>query len=185
MDKNLKSLIEENYRLVWGKNDKMVKYCLSRVSNAVILSNGLIYIFEKPHLETSFCFGYDNDEASYNHANDMVETVTSDYGEYFVKRNIDSFKNLEKTLTDKFNRFLFHTKYNKSNFASTIYKKSDIEFHSWITPRNVEMFELNDEDVTKLIEVNKLEMEKMSKRCFTYLKKYGTEKLRVWSYWRD
>jgi hypothetical protein len=187
MDKNLKAIIENEYRLIWGKDEKMVKYCLGRVSDAVLLSNGLIYIFEKPNLETSFCFGYDNDDASYNHANNMAKTVTDDYGEYFVKRNVDCFNRFAEIFEEKkYDKFLVHARYNKSaKFSSNIYKKSDVDYHPWMVNSNVNLFEINDEDIKQLLKINELEKEKMTKRCFTYLKKYGTEKLRVWTYWRD
>jgi hypothetical protein len=47
------------------------------------------------------------------------------------------------------------------------------------------MFFLTEEDVQKIKVALEEEKEKFKKRLVTYLKKYGTSKLKVWTYWRD
>lgn len=187
MDKKLKMLIEEYYRLLWGKNENMIKYSINNVSNAVLLSNGLIYIFEKNKLKTDFCFGYDNDSESQDIAHNLAYAVKNDYGKYFIESNIKSYITLNEILNEKNNKFLVYNYYSNDNvkICKSIYKKSDVEYNSWLLPRNVKTYELSKEDIKKIIEINNFEIEKMTKRCVTYIKKYGTDKLKTWTYWRD
>jgi hypothetical protein len=42
-----------------------------------------------------------------------------------------------------------------------------------------------DEDRLAILEGLKREREKFDKRLQTYLKRYGTSKIRTWTYWAD
>lgn len=44
---------------------------------------------------------------------------------------------------------------------------------------------MSEEDKAIVIEALTAEREKFSKRLDTYLKRYGTNKLHTWTYWRD
>ena len=183
MDKNIKALVEVEYSKVWGKDSKMIKYCVNKTSNAVILHNGVIFTFDKPSIETSFCFGYDNDEESYNNANNMVDNCMNDYS-YFVNKNMKCFDSLEKSLKELTLRGE-RTYSGRANICSSIWTERALNRH-YISKAQLEnMFFLNDEDIEKIKEALEEEKTKFKKRLETYLKKYGTSKLKVWSYWRD
>jgi hypothetical protein len=71
------------------------------------------------------------------------------------------------------------------NICSSIWTERELNYH-YISKAQLEnMFFLNDEDIEKIKEALEEEKTKFKKRLETYLKKYGTSKLKVWSYWRD
>lgn len=183
MDKNIKALVEAEYSKVYGKDAKMIKYCVNKTSNAVILHNGVIFTFDKPSIETSFCFGYDNDDESYNNANNMVDNCMNDYS-YFVNKNMKHFENLENILKDMTLR-CERSYSGRINICSCIWSERALSCH-YISKAQLEnMFFLNNEDIEKIKKALEEEKTKFKKRLETYLKKYGTSKLKVWSYWRD
>lgn len=183
MDKNIKSLIEVEYSKVWGNDTRMIKYCVNKTSNAVVLHNGCIFIFDKPSIETSFCFGYDNDDESYNKANDMFDNCVNDYS-YFVNRNLQCFDHLEESLKDLTLRCEYSYQ-GRVNLCSSIWTERALNRHYISKSQLDNMFFLTEEDVQKIKVALEEEKEKFKKRLVTYLKKYGTSKLKVWTYWRD
>ena len=183
MDKNIKILLEKEYQKVWGNDTKMFKYCMNKTSNAVLLHNGVIFTFDKPSIETSFCFGYDNDDESYNNANNMVENTMNDYS-YFIERNMRHFDDIENALKEIHLR-AERTYSGKVNITSYIFTERTINNY-YISKAQLEnMFFLTEEDVEKIKVALEEEKNKFKKRLTTYLNKYGTSKLKVWSYWRD
>ena len=48
MDKNIVYALSYEYAKDYPNDPKMHKFCMSRVSDAVLLESGLIFIFEKP-----------------------------------------------------------------------------------------------------------------------------------------
>lgn len=46
-------------------------------------------------------------------------------------------------------------------------------------------WDLTDEGREQLAEALRAEIARLEKRCRTYLKRYGTSKLRVWTYWTE
>ena len=50
-------LLKEEFAKIWV-SEHMRSYCLKEVSNCVRTSFGGLIIFEKPKIETNFCFGY-------------------------------------------------------------------------------------------------------------------------------
>ena len=149
---------------------------MSTFSNAVILDNGMIYIFKKPTIEKDFCFGFYNGD-DYNEAQDMAEYAKNDGGAYFIRKNLEQFDNFEDCLKDMGEGRIFATLsyYAKSNIC-------DITDYLY---GHEKQYTLTKEDIENLIEVNKSEKIKFEKRLNTYLKKYGTSKLRTWTYWKE
>lgn len=183
MDKNLKSLIADEYAKVYKRGSSMHNYCVGKISDAVVLSNGWIYTFDKPSIKKSFCFGYrlgHDNMSEYVEANDMVSHVRNDGGEYFKRTNLESFANFDKDLKD--NDFVAVLTYNGTiNIATVITENGYRRFYC----SDPNFYKLTKEDVENLIAVNASEKKKFEKRLDTYLKKYGTSKINSWSYWSD
>ena len=99
MKPNLKEIVSKEYGKIYPIDSSMHKYCMSTFSNAVILDNGMIYIFKKPTIEKDFCFGFYNGD-DYNEAQDMAEYAKNDGGAYFIRKNLKQFDNFEYCLKD-------------------------------------------------------------------------------------
>ena len=72
-------------------SERMIKHCISRLSNGCTLSNGHIMTFEKPYIKTSFCYGYSlssTDSESFDNANKQARNAQEDVIN-FINQNID------------------------------------------------------------------------------------------------
>jgi hypothetical protein len=183
MDKNVKVLIENEYSKVYGNDNKMMKYCLSKTSNGVVLHNGCIFTFDKPLIETSFCFGYDNDQESMDNASNMVEETVKHYS-VFLRKNMSQFENIENTLKET-NIKAEYSYQGRIKLSSYIYSEYDLDRRYLSQSQLGNFFKLTPEDITLIKNMVSEEKKKFEKRLTTYLNKYGTSKLKVWSYWRD
>ena len=179
MDNKLKELISVEYENIYPVGSKMHDYCTKKVSDAVMLENGMIYLFEKPKIETNFCFGYrlsGGDTNEYDEANNMCHHVQNDKGMYFLEKNLEKFDNFEEFL--KTETIYACLRYYGTKFCGV--------YNTRYTLAVVEsVYVLTKNDIENLREVNQSEKEKFKKRLNTYLKKYGTSKLHTWSYWVD
>lgn len=178
MNKELKNEYIENIMETTFKHQKSMKsYFEKEISNVVKLSAGLL-AFRKPRVKTHFCYSYDEvmdchggtntyETACYNARNVQEET--------FIKDNMEDLNRQLRMLQQE--KIYYIKRYYRNdltiNFVSQGYADT---FPSEI------IAEATDEDVKILIEAVKEEIEKFSKRLRTYLKKYGTSKLRTWTY---
>lgn len=180
MDNKLKELISAEYENVYPVGSKMHDYCTKEVSDAVLLENGMIYLFYKPKIETHFCFGYrlsGEDTNDYDEANNMCYHVQNDKGMYFLKENLKQFDNFAEFLKTEtiYARFRYYGRTKFCEVYDTRYTLAKEEC----------VYVLTKTDIENLRKVNQSEKEKFTKRLNTYLKKYGTSKLHTWSYWVD
>ena len=192
-DENPKELLEEylnEMRKAW-EDESMIAYFKKKNSGIYRLSNGGLFEFEKPKIETEFCFGYDmfNDSDSYDHANKMVDhSLKSE--EYFIKRNLRDIDNFIDRLNDKDDYAELYM-YRKSYYS----QKQELnvwEFTFLTNTRYVENGSMykdltlcSDKDKEILLKVYQEERVKFEKRLKTYLKKWGLTKVKSWSYDRN
>lgn len=183
MDKEIKVLVENEYHKIYENDTRMINYCVGKTSNAVILHNGCIFTFDKPSIQTSFCYGYDNDEESFDIANNNAEETTKHYY-IFLNKNMEQFKNIENTLKENVIKAEYSYQ-GRINLSSSIYSEYELNrFYLSQSQRN-NFFKLTSEDIQLIKDMVAIEKRKFEKRLTTYLNKYGTSKLKVWSYWRD
>lgn len=181
--KSLKLAVFNEYMKVF-KDEKFCERISKKTSNMVELHNGMIYVFDTPKIKTSFCFGWDytgNDgDSTYNEANRAVSKTLTDGGKIFMQQNL---RDIEDTLS-----FLKNKKDNIFLMRKYVVKECNIcemQCASSCCVGNTEAVKATDEDVKKLIAMFEEEREKFTKRLNTYLKRYGTSKLRSWSYWQS
>lgn len=183
-------LMEEylnEYRKVWSKDSKMIDYLRKQVSKIIRLSNGGLLCFEKPRIETSFCFGYDYDSTG---ADNMAHHAKTNE-DYFLNENLSEIDtNISKIEDANYYLCLYRKSYgskgeNKLNiFDFYIYNHSQY-IRACEDERLLELQRANEEDKKMILETFKSERVKFEKRLKTYLKKYGLSKIKSWSYWRD
>ena len=159
-------------------SDKMVDYFRKRLDFVVKLSNGLFVPFEKPTIQTRFCFGYSTlgQGPSYEEATESERNAYNE--EYFMRVNLLDITKSIRMLKDKLTVIRYRKKY-----------KGDGNICSLVWPSWYEDYEqypvLSDEDRQLLIDSCYKQKEHFEKRLRTYLKRYGLSKIDTWTYWID
>ena len=176
-DELLQTYAAECFRVFGGQD--MVDYCIKKVSDIIELPEGGLYVFEKPKIETRFCFGEDGGE-SVNEARNMAYNVALKE-EYFMRANLqdidEKISDLKGNYTGRYSRIKF-LEYDKSGL---IY---DYAVAQWWRCEHIKKPEpLTDEDTAALITLYEAERAKFEKRLKTYWKRYGASKLKTWTYW--
>lgn len=182
-------LLKEEFAKIWV-SEHMRSYCLKEVSNCVRTSFGGLIIFEKPKIETNFCFGYHDsmtDTESYDAANDACEN----FGEkQFLKKNLaemqhalELYEYSTKHEGPAVKQLYFARKYSSSNIYKDLFlNEYDVKDKAWMFDG---LTKATEEDLQKCYAAQKQEYEKIEKRLKSYLKRYGTKKLHTWTYWAD
>lgn len=187
--------LEQEYRAeiakVWPNDERMVDYCCKKASAIIKLSTGQLMEFEKPSINTSFCFGYsdDMDGSDRKDAQDMASHAgTSE--EYFKNYNLsdlrEAIEQYEGKGEDKcLSPYVTHQyRGHQANIVAVVWLSDwNAENEAWqfgndLTP-------LTKEDRMLILDTYKKELEKFEKRLNSYLKRYGLSKVRSWTYWRD
>lgn len=187
----MKAAIRAAYSLVWD-SDKMVDYCTNKVSRAIILPDSKIVIWEKQKIETNFCFGesgYDYDDAA------RMAAYARTNEEYFKRENLRGLTDIISALEGKGKGFYYNStpylqeeQYAGHNEGLGLYK---LCFFKWADIYRLDSNERNTitpittEEKALILEGCKAERDAFEKRLISYLKRYGTSKVRAWTYWRD
>lgn len=178
-------LLKEEFAKIWN-DEHMQSYCLKTVSNCVRTSFGGLVIFEKPKIETNFCFGYGQGR-SYDDATEQE----ANFGEkQFLKNNLadmqedlNLFEGKKEYPGQSTKHLYFSRKYSNSNIYSMVFlDEYDAKDKAW---RFDGLTKASEEDFQKCYAAQKQEYEKFEKRLKSYLKRYGTKKLHTWTYWAD
>lgn len=169
---------------------RMLDYFRKKVSSLHRLSNGGILAFEKPSIETSFCFGYSDsayDTKDYDNANRMAKHA-SESEDYFLEENLKDFDNKIHELEDESNDYyLYRESYYSEKAPLNVWRYRNLT--RWAVKENEsickDLTPCSKEDREIILNGLKQEREKFEKRLKTYLKRYGLSKVKTWSYWRD
>ena len=204
MKQTEKDLLRTEYAKIWGKDPKMVDYCVSNTATIAILPDGGIVDFDKQKIETRFCFGesgYDYNEA----VADAQHARTSTSYLYYenMKRFNEMVADAEKALntTDRFAIIL----------DECYIKQGDCKLRGYRTIPTYEVCDLyggsvrladvygqripdnyrykghfaTREELQLIIDALKQARADHEKKVNAYIKRYGTSKVVSWTYWRD
>lgn len=188
-----KQTIEEQYRMVWHDDERMVSHCVKTTSNYFTSDDGIIVDFEKPTIQTSFWFG----EHGYDYE-EMNETAhaASKSVEFFKRKN---FANLE-SYRKAWGECEHYTSYRYPYIKRGAYCTQDdacmlgcIEFancagESHITGRKLEaegFRKLTEGEIERLRDAENRRNALFEKRLDAYLKRYGLSKVQCSTYWAD
>ena len=203
---NDKALLEEymaEIAKVYPNDKSMLDYHRKEWSGGVRLQNGGIVCFEKPRIDTQFCFGYSScgQGPEYEEANAACRAAKSE--EYFLQHNLSGMDEEIRALEcncdypqGEYNHrydgkawFLQRVSYTGEREPLNVWRyyawrEWDVNNEPWrYTPGMYE--KMSDADRQTILAGLKREREKFDKRLHTYLKRYGTSKLRTWTYWMD
>lgn len=179
-----KELIKEYANICYSpeKDKRMNDYILKATSEVIKTSQGTLIAFDKPTIETRFCFGFGCNGISTSEdvkgACDMAEHARTNE-KYFLDENlkginqkIEAVKNAEKVYIMNYN--------HRKNCG---YYETEEELMYW--NKRPEGIEATKEDVELIIKTLENEKEKFTKRLNTYLKRYGLSKVHSWTYLVD
>lgn len=208
--KEEKAELLKEWRLIWGSREDMAEYCTNKTAKILKLNNRLV-TFEKERLEKHFCYGFGycgvTSEEDQRRATNNARTTKTDGGQTFINKNlaglnenIETIKNIQAVRAgndpEYNNRYFYHDtecyilkeNYYNEDPAHNLYKVCFIksyDFENNFRYKDVIGQKATDEELKQILAVyEEMKAEKM-KRCETYLKKYGTEKLHVWTYLVD
>lgn len=200
------TLLEEymrEYEKVWPGDKRMLDYCRKKFSGAVRLQNGGILYFEKLSIETEFCFGYSTCGQGAEHEEACEAAREAATESYFLHANLDKMDERIRALElnchypegewnstyDGLTWYIQRQSYNRQKeelnlFECRAWRECDVEDEPWCyKPGSYE--KMSDADRLTILAGMKREREKFKKRLCAYLKRYGTSKLRTWTYWMD
>lgn len=182
---------------VWQDSERMQEYARKQCDYVVELSNGKIIDIEKPRIKKDFCFGmgmyatYTQEE--FEAAEDLAENARTNV-EYFINENMKQITEkigyLKEALDGKKEVYTYvHYSGQPDNSELVTYscvgRSGNPEWapYRWVNLKAVN--KLSSDDIQAIIDGLEEVGKKFMKRLNTYLKKYGLEKLNVWTYCRD
>ena len=175
ISQDMQAIIDE-YEKAFGRSS--AEYHMKYLSNAYKTDKGYLVAFSKPGIMTEFCHGYGysgvSTEEEHQQASDAVESYREK--DNFIQANLDErFPHFEEALSDP-------TIYDVSRICNTQVYHVEAP-RKWYddTPK----MELTEHDRKRLSEILQEEHDKFEKRLNTYWKRYGSSKLRTWTYLSD
>lgn len=171
---------------IWGNDAKMMKYLENKVFKIIKLKDGLIE-FEKPSVETRFCYGEDGGE-SLDIAIKNCEAVSTKFN-VFLRENLSEIEKVLKKLKGKLGQcedeFWYQNVCICDNYNKAPYIKywtcMDQDRENLYTTQNLRR--ATKEEIEAIINVYEELKEYMIKKCKTYWKRFGGSKLHTWTYW--
>lgn len=198
VEKPDKALLEEylmEMRKLWPKDESMIEYYRKKTNRVIHLTNGGLMAFEKPSIETRFCFGYGCQSRTFEEAEKAADSAKSE--SYFMRRNLDEMDRSIKAMAGELGDD-YHYGYMKPYLYRMLYKDVTLNVwdFQWMNPCEVrdepwrtkgygDLALLGDEDRMIILEAMKAERAAFEKRLNTWWKRYGAEKLDIWTYWAD
>lgn len=194
VNKAAKEMLRDEFRKVWRRRDgsideKMVTYCVNKASAYMVLDDTIV-TFDKPSIETRFCFGYGMQSAyDYDEALDAA-SAASESESYFIHKNLDgtSFAWYMKAIAGDewwLEPWLDPVHYTCQTKDCRIGEIRWEHWHKRDWCRSQGWRPLTDDELVELYGVCYEEQVKFLKRLKTYLKRYGMSKVQTWTYWAD
>ena len=166
------------------------KHFNQTIDRVVELHDGRMIAIEKPSIHKEFCFGYhtnfpgaDEDEAS-----DMARYAQKSET-YFISENM---KEIDHKIADVSKKRDYRWTPKSAVSYCSAPKDSKICYLKWWDEfdergwdRKETDRDMTDEDMEKLLTAYMETKADFTKRLNTYLKKYGMEHVRTWTYWAD
>ena len=186
MDAYEKQIIEQQYRKVWGNDEKMVKHYVSTTSNFFTSDDGIIITFDKPHIVTRFWIpehGYDYDEKQ-GMAHDAARSI-----EYFVSKNMQQLENYDLIWSNDEYRSRAYIKRGRyinqpgDCAIGFILLADHCESERGLESQGYR--KLTDKEIDRLHEAENRRNALFEKRLRSYLKRYGLSKVSCGTYWAD
>ena len=181
-----KDLLRAEYAKVWPRSEKMVKHCVDEAAAVAVLPDGGFIVIDKKPIEKDFCFGesgYDYEDAQH-----MADHARSS-AEYFKRENMRVFLGIVNDLRDalagvgRYSLIIRERQYFSQTPDCLLrgYRFEDLFVHDLPDGCRV----ATPEETRIIIAAAEAAAAAHEKKVDAYLKRYGTTKVRAWTYWRD
>ena len=170
----------------WNGKSKAEIYAKD-ASRIVKLSTGDYITMFQPKMETKFCFGYGlQAQTSPDEAEDLADNARNS-PKYFKAHNLRSFNEDLNALMVEDAYVVQDEKIGAVGAAYATETRTGVNRDLWGEDgrKKPNVKKLSIADKKKLIDAVEKERDTFEKKLDAYLKKYGTSKLRVWTYWAD
>lgn len=187
-DKALLPEFKREMAKVWSDEHMLDNYECKQFSYAVRLQNGGILKFKKPSIENRFCWA---DEGPSLDAYNRITSSEERLKQYFLRENLAQFdkdiEQLQSLSHDGTTLYLQRESYSQTEPLNLWQWKA---WSEWDVQENPSQYhgdhmKMTEADRKTILEGVKHEREKFEKRLNAYLKRYGTRKLKTWTYWAD
>lgn len=179
---------------IWPNDESMQAYAKKTCAYVVELSDGSIVDLDKPSIKKDFCFGAGmyaraTDEEM-NAAENMADLARNSQ-EYFKSKNLEEINNriqtLEMALDGNYEAYSFlhytgQEKGSKLKSYSVCRLCQNPEYEPGFWSNCEELQRMGNEDIKRILSGLEEVKKAFEKRINTYLKRYGTSKVNVWTY---
>lgn len=158
-------------------NDRMNEWVVKNTAEVIKLSDGKLLGFDKPRVETHFCF---HDEGAEYELYKDLHASENRMKSYFMSENMKQYDELLNRLEGKKDEY--------STFRLCLYNYRNGNYKlTWMSGFNLDEYhiELNEKDLPQVLAVVKKLRADFEKRLNTWWKRYGVDKLKTWTYWAD
>ncbi len=157
-------------------DEKWFKYLTKNAYIIAELTDGRLFIIDDPGIEKRFCF---DDSRDYEGAIQMASYAAKSQ-DYFKEQNLRHFKSMIDAYTNQ--RRNYRIEYGDS-YKSNQLVSINFNRNVWDEANHGDL--VSQEDIAIIIEAYELAIVKHTNRIERYLKRYGMEHVRTWTYWGD
>lgn len=187
-DPNYSRLMQE-VELIWPNDKVMKKHFEKNTTQVIPLYDDYFITMEKKGIETRFCFGYSTcgQGPEYDDCQETYRNVNKDLAAYFMDYNKkhapydEWLKDLNDPTKDLYCWVHFMSGKNLLNWTTATQYEAEKKIRL-ISGKAFRISNSYKETIKKAVEAEKAAFEK---RLDEYIKRYGTSKLRTWTYWID
>lgn len=182
---------------IWRNDERMQEFARKESEYIVELSNGNIIRLSKPRIQKDFCYGmgmyatYTDED--FEAAEGLAQKARTDI-DFFIENNMkqitEKIESLEEAKRGEKECYTFiNYSGQPANSDLMTYKVCGIGYNPEFSPAHWQHLtavrKLSVDDIQSIIDGLQEVANKFLKRLNTYLKKYGLDKLNVWTYCRD
>jgi hypothetical protein len=178
---------KEMLKVYPATDTRMWKYLKKEYSSAVKLTNGGIVMFKKQSIDTAFCWA---DEGPQYEEYKEVTNTDDKLKNYFIAKNLSKLDRdielMENNFEGRAKRwYIIRHSYGLSEPLNLYYfaARCSSDFQHFAAHEEATL--MSDEDRQIILAGLKKERDKFANRLNSYLKRYGTKKIRTWTYWQD
>lgn len=175
----IKEEIKQEYKKVWtrkkGIDEKMVDYCMNKISLYLKTEDGYFYILEKEKLNTKFFISEGSNRSMEEALNICKEIKTKE--DFFIEENLSKINYLINTIKNNKNNLFFAERFKNSKIVSITTNK-----YNNFNKVNRKLTTDEEAEALKLCEKFK---EMKTKKINSYLKRFGLSKIQANTYWID
>lgn len=186
---------------IWKNNGKMVDYNMRDIAAACQLSNGMILTADKQRIEKNFCFGWSScgEGPEFSEACRAERNATNG-NSYFIRENMKWYEDRLRMLDECGWYPLLVLHYYGQNETNplraicfrrlsellTTNEFDDLKPGAMVKDdRGNPAYYPTADDIEQIRAMYEEAKEKHEKKVRAYLKRYGTSKVRTWTYWLD